>query len=262
MANTKLPAAGNVTLRWALPGWSANPNKPTVAEVNATLDVTESASWSDFGFGNQASNQVSDPSLADVGNTQTRGFAQFGGTVSFIYPRAYGNAADANSNTFEAMDQPRTLGYLLMRVDGKVTPAGTRTAINGDFWSIYKVMTDGWTDVVIGENAFRYTVTFLPQGDLWVNAVVATAAPTLTASLTGGLTLTTTTKKPIIAYFTGRQLTTLGYPGWFSYTSSDTTKATVDGNGLVRGVAAGNATITVTDPKSLVTTTVGPIVVT
>lgn len=261
MVNTKLPSAGNVTVRWALPGWAASPNKPTVAEVNATLDVTESISWNDFAFGNQASNQIADPSIADQGNTQSRGFAQFGGTVSFFYPRAYGNAADANSNTFEALDQPRTLGYLLMRVDGNVTPDGTRTAINGDFWSIYKVISDGWADVVVGETSFRYTITFQPQGDLWVNALVATVAPAITASLTGGLTLTTTTKKTIIAYFTGRQLTTLGYPGWFSYSSSDTSKATVDANGLVKGVAAGNATITVTDPKSLVTTTVGPIVV-
>lgn len=248
-------------MRWGLPGFSANPNKPTVAEVNATLDVTESVSWNDFGFGNQASNQISDPSIADAGNTQSRGFAQFGGGVSFFYPRAYANVADANSNTFEAMKTPRTLGYLLMRVDGKVTPAGTRIAINGDFWSIYKVMSDGWADVVVGENSYRYTVTFMPQGSLWVNALVATAAPAITASLTGGLTLTTTTRKPIVAYFTGRQLTTNGYPGWFSYSSSDSTKATVDANGVVKGVAAGSVTITLTDPNSLVTTTVGPIVV-
>lgn len=260
MANTKLPSAGNVTVRWALPGWAANPAKPTVAELNATLDVSESISWNDFAFGNQASNQVSDPAITDQGNTQSRGFAQFGGTVSFFYPRAYANAADANSNTFEALDQPRTLGYLLMRVDGNITPDGNRLAIANDFWSVYKVISDGWADVVVGENSFRYTITFQPQGDLWVNAVVNTTV-TLTASLNGGLTLTTTTKKPIIAYVTGRQLTTNGYPGWFTYSSSATNFATVDANGLVRGVAAGSATITVTHPESGATTTVGPIVV-
>jgi hypothetical protein len=36
-------------------------------------------------------------------------------------------------------------------------------------------MSDGWSDVNTGENAFKYTITFQPQGDLWVNAYVGTA---------------------------------------------------------------------------------------
>ena len=106
MANTKVQSSGNILVRWAGPGFAANWKKPTVAEVNATLDVTDSVSWSDFSFGNQASNQVSDPSIADTGNVQTRGFAQFGGTLSFFYPRAYSNAADANSNTVPSSAKP------------------------------------------------------------------------------------------------------------------------------------------------------------
>src|SRR5574339_764007 len=121
MANTKINSGGNLVMRWALPGFAANWKKPTVAEVDATLDVTDSVSWADLGFGTQASNQVSDPSIADTGNVQTRGFAQFGGAVSFFYPRSYNNAADGNSNTFEALDVPGTLGYMLVRADGVVT---------------------------------------------------------------------------------------------------------------------------------------------
>lgn len=245
MANTKVPSAGNIVVRWALPGFAANWKKPTVAEINATLDVTDSVAWADFSFGTQASNQVSDPAIADVGNVQARGFAQFGGTLSFFYPRAYNNAADANSNTFEALDQPYTLGYILMRADGLITPAGGRLAIAGDFWYVYKVMTDGWADVNTGEVNFKYTITFLPQGDLWSNAYVNTAV-TITASVTGGLAFTVGQKKPTVAYLTGRQVHTEGYPGAFSWASSNTAVATVDSNGVIVGVSAGSANITPT----------------
>ncbi len=245
MANTKVPSSGNIVIRWALPGFAANWKKPTTAEVNATLDVTDSVAWANYSFGTQASNQVSDPGVADVGNVQTRGFAQFGGTISFYYPRTYNNAADANSNTFEALDTPGTAGYVLIKADGLITPAGTRTATNGDFWHVYKVLTDGWADVNTGEENFKYTITFQPQGDLWSNAYVVTTV-TLVSTITGGNAFTVGQKKPAVAYLSTRQVHTDGYPGAFSWTSSDSTKATVDANGVVKGIAAGSATITAT----------------
>jgi hypothetical protein len=238
-----------MVIRWALPGFAANWKKPTVAEVNATLDVTDSVAWANFSFGNQASNQVSDPSIADSGNVQARGFAQFGGTISFFYPRAYGNSADANSNTFEALDVPGTIGYILIRADGVITPAGGRLAVAGDFWHIYRVISDGWSDVNTGEENFKYTITVQPQGDLWVNANVNTSV-TVTASITGGNSFTVGQKKPGVAYLSGRQVHTEGYPGAFTWASSDTTKATVDSNGVVVGVAAGTANITATWPAT------------
>jgi hypothetical protein len=240
MANTKVISGGNLVYRWALPGFAVDWKKPTTAEVNATLDVTDSVAWADLSFGASASNQVSDPSVADAGNAQSRGFAQFGGGISFFYPRTYNNAADANSNTFEALDQPGTLGYILVRSDGAVTPAGGRTAVTGDFWDIYKVQTDGWADVNTGETGFKYTISFKPQGDLWVNAYVG-ATPTVTASISGGNSFTVGQKKAGIAYLSGRQVHTDG---------SDSTKATVDSNGVVTGVAAGNANITATWPAT------------
>ena len=248
-----------MTIRWGLPGFAANWKKPTVAEVNATLNVTPTVAWSDYSFGSQASNQVSDPSVADVGNAMTRGFAQFGGSISFFYPSSYDNASDITSNTFDAFDEVNTLGYILIRSDGVVTPAGAHVAINGDFWSIYRVISDGWADVNTGETSFKYTITFKPQGDLWTNAYVGTTVA-VTASLNGGPTLAVGAKKAGIAYITGRQVTTLGYPGAFKWTSSDPSKVTVDANGLAKGIAAGTATLTATWPATGTSST--PIAVT
>lgn len=223
--------------------------------------MTDTVSWSDWGFGTQASTQTADASLGDLANTQVRGFAQFGGGVSFYYPREYGNSADQASNTFEALRVPRTLGYLLIRADGQVTPQGSRDAIAGDFWHIYRVMSDGWTDVNVGETSFRYTITFQPQGDIYTNAWVG-GTPTVTASITGGNAFTAGQKKAGIAYITGRQVYTTGYPSRFQWASSDNEVATVDANGVVVGVAAGSADITATDPASGVSSTVIAVTVT
>ncbi len=266
MANTKLYAdGGGLSVWFGLPNYAAVPAKPTVAELNAATNVTASVAWENFSFGAQASNQNSDPSIIDVGNTQTRGFAQFGGTISFFYPAAYTvDATNPNYVTFAALRTPRTLGYIIIRSDGLKTTAGakdaTKIAIANDLVYIYKVISDGWADVNTGEVNFKYTITFQPQGDLWTNTIVATTATLLTPVAIGATAYTAGGRTPLASYYTGRQLATTasfwnGTPGWFTWASSDTTKATVDRNGVVRGVAAGSTNITAYDPRTGVTST-------
>lgn len=253
MANTQITADGNaITVWWALPNYAADPSNPTAVELNAARDITCEVAWENFSFGSQASNQTSDPALCDVGNTQTRGFAQFGGTMSFFYPDQYADLTQSDAATFAAFQTADVLGYVIIRVDGQKTTAGvatkTKPAANGDFISIYKVQADGWSDVNTGETNFKYTITFLPQGDVWVNTVVGTPTVATLAPI-GAADYTVDGKTPISAYITGRELAAVagewdGYPGWFRWTSSDSTVASVDANGVVTGVAAGPADIT------------------
>lgn len=266
MANTKITADGYAITAWfGLPNFAANPAKPTVAELNAATNITTSIAWENFSFGSQASNQSSDPSLGDVGNTQQRGFAQFGGSVSFFYPFDYTDTSNPLLTTFNLLDNPRTVGYLIFRVDGLKTTTGApdknKAAIAGDFISVYKVMTDGWNDVNTGENAFKYTITFQPQGDLWINATVNTTVTLATPVAIGTTAYTVGGKTPLGTYFTGRQLALAaglwnGTPGWFNWSSSNPAVATVDKNGVVRGVAAGGpVNIIATDPNTGVSST-------
>lgn len=261
MVNTKINADGfAITAWWALPNAFANPAKPTLAELTATTNVTTSIAWENFSFGAQASNQNSDPSIGDVGNTQTRGFAQFGGTLSFFYPFDYTDTSNPLLTTFNLLRTPRTLGYLVFRVDGMKTTAGagdkSKAAVANDFVTVYKVMSDGWADVNTGENAFKYTITFQPQGDLWFGAVVATTI-TVTAPVAIGTAnyVSPTGKTPLGTYITGRQLASAagfwnGYPGWFTWSSSNPSIATVDANGVVWARAAGSANIIATDKNT------------
>lgn len=266
MANTKINADGLAITAWfALPNAFANPAKPTVAELAACLDITTSIAWENFGFGSQASNQSSDPSMGDVGNTQSRGFAAFGGNVAFFYPFDYTDSSNVLLTTFNLLDIPRTAGFLVFRVDGQKTTGGAGDKAKGpvanDFVFVYRVLTDGWNDINTGENAFKYTINFQPQGDIWIEAVVATTVTVVTPVAIGATAYTVGGKTPLGTYITGRQLASVasfwnGYPGWFNWTSSNPAIASVDSNGVVRGVAVGGpANIIATDKNTGVAST-------
>ena len=240
MTDVKVPASGNIRVWWALPNSFANWKQPTAAELNAgtALDVSDSISWNDFDFGLQASNTIDDPAITAIGKVSDRGAEQFGGGVSFYYPGAFGDASNAYSNTYDAMDQPRTLGFLVIRIDGD--NANSPEAAAGDLVSVYKVMTDAYAEVITGEEAFRYTITFLPQGDLAVRTVVkgSSASAVVTPST---LTVAVDAHSRLTATVGGRN-----YTNGVKWTTSDATKASVSSAGVVTGVASGSATITAT----------------
>jgi hypothetical protein len=235
---TKLPANGHITVLWALPNAFSNYKAPTTAELNAALNLSKSISWNDFDFGMQASNSQNDPSLADLGNVIDRGAAQFGGSISFYYPKDYDDPTSDYSLVYDAMDTPRTRGFIVARIDGNKET--TQAFADGDYVHVMEVMTDAATNVVTGEEAFRYTVNFLQQGALAVYTVARTGTvavavtPTTLASSAGDFDRITATVE-------GRE-----YTNGVKWSSSDRSIATVSEAGVVSSLAAGSATITAT----------------
>ena len=241
MADVKVPASGNIRVWWALENAFADYKNPTAAEINASLDISNSISWNDFDFNLEASNQLEDPAITSVGKIVDRGYTNWGGSISFYYPRTFDDATSEYSLTYDALDVPRTKGFVVIRIDGE--ESGT-SAAEGDFVHVLKVMTDGYAESVTGEEAFRYTVTMLPQGDFAVRTVVegASAAavavsPATIASSAGDVDVLATT-------WGGRV-----YTNGVTYTTSDSAVATVSLAGVVTSVATGSATITATAPN-------------
>lgn len=234
---TKLTSNGHVTVLWAAPGSFANWKSPTATELNAALNLSSSISWNDYGFGVQASNTQNDPSLADTGNRTDRGASQYGGAISFYYPGAFDDNTNAYSLAFDAVAVPRTLGYIVARIDGNKPT--TQAFAAGDFVHVMEVLTDGQTNVITGEEAFRYTVNMLQQGSLEVYTIVR--ATTVTVVTPATLALAVGAHSRLTGTANGRD-----YTNGLVWTTSDATKATVSNAGVVTGVAAGTATITAT----------------
>ena len=238
MTDVKVPASGNIRVWWALTNAFSDYKNPTATEINNSLDISDSISWNDFAFNLEASNQLEDPAITSIGKIVDRGYTNWGGTISFYYPQAFDDSTSDYSATYDALDAPRTAGYLVVRIDGEESAA---TAANGDLVHVLKVMTDGYAESITGEEAFRYTVTFLPQGDFAVRTVVGGGSVVVTP---GTLASNAGDVDVLAATWGGRN-----YTKGVTWTSSDTTKATVSSAGVVTSVAAGSVTITATAPN-------------
>lgn len=249
MATTQITADGYAISVWfGLTNYAVDPSNPTAAELNATTDLTCEISWANWSFGAQASNQISDPYLCDVGNTQTRGLAQFGGTVSLAYPSQYTDLTDTTAAAFAALSQSGTEGYVIIRVDGLKTTAGNpdraKPAVDGDFISVYRVQSDGYTANVTGADlgSFKYDITWIPRGEVYVFTRVGAGTVSAPAPI-GAPAYTVGGKTPLSAFFSDRELADVagewdGYPGAFNW-SSDDASVRVDANGVAHGVSIG-----------------------
>lgn len=255
MTDIRMPSSGNVRVWYTPINGFANPEAPTAVELNASLDISDAVSWNDFDFGTQASTTTSDPAITAKGNVTSRGTSQYGGGMSFYYPGAFGDNTNKYSLVFDALRLPGTLGYITVRVDGAelYTTAsnaghpGTIANAN-DIVSVYRVETAGYAESITGEEAFRYTISFMPKGLLASNVVVrATAVAPVVAilPLTASVGVAAKTKAALNATVNTRRHTR-----GVKWTSSAPNIATVSANGIVTPVAAGTANITATYPET------------
>lgn len=249
MVDTRYPVSGSIRAWWTPVNGFANWKAPTAAELAASLDISDAISWNDKDFGIQASNTVNDPAITAKGNTATRGAAQYGGSFSFYYPGAFGDNSNLYSVVWDALRLPATAGYITVRVDGLELSQTAGTAAQpgtdpaaGDLVSVFRVETAGYAEQITGEEAFRYTVSFLPKGQVKTLAVVRASATPAVPVVTGPSAVTVGDAIVLDATLVGRK-----YTRGLKWSSSDTTKATVSRNGVVTGLAAGTANITATD---------------
>lgn len=230
---------GNVTV-WVVPAAGiANYEAPKAAEINAGMDITPAIAWESTTFPTASeSDDSDDSSLRDVGNSQTRGSAQFEASLNLFYPKSKGDVVSDYGKAYEFFRRPGVDVYLITRV--LQAPEGKhKDAAAGEWVSIYKFITDGWTDDFEGDNSVKYAVGFLTQGDVVTYTQVENSTPITVANKSGSTELAVGEHAVLQATMGGHWATQT-----VEWESSNPAIVSVSPNGIVTGVATGTAEVT------------------
>lgn len=256
MTDERLASKGNVRFRYHPLNAFANPAWPTAAELNAGQELEAVTLWESFEVGAQASETSDTASIKAKTAVARRAAANYGGSAAFWYPGNHTDMSNLASLVLAIMKQVNQPGFLSVSVDGEIGEPGQPnidfTYANGDYVSIFRIITDEWDDMITGEEAFYYTRNFLKNGFMRTYSVVSTAAPALVATETSA-TLAVGALASISGTINGRDWTR-----GLRYRSDDPDVLTVSPSGIVRGISAGTADVTVEVPGSspLVTDTI------
>ena len=247
MVDERLDSRGNVRYRFYNNTAFANYRWPTVAELNAGLELEQVTIWDNFEVGAQASDTSDAIPIAAKATVTRRAAANYGGTSTFWYPGFRNDNTNAAALVYTAFKNLNTPGFLALSVDGEIgsvgQPAASLNFAVGDYVTIMRVVTDEWTDQITGEEAFSYTRNFLKAGGFAPYTVASTAAPVLAVTPVGPNSGAVGTNVYVSATVNARD-----YTRGVRWTSSAPTIATVSSTGVVKRLAVGTATITATLP--------------
>lgn len=175
VVGTKSTSNGKVKVWWVPVGNLSGTEDefvegPSVTDIAASgsIDLTEAIAWDGYELGATDSNKIDDRGILDEGQVQTRGFAQFSGSLTF-FRGITSETTGAYYNAFQAFkaatDGSRPVGFLVTRVG---IPASTALD-DGQEVSAFKFIADAFMDNTEGEDSVKFMVNFAPQGKLGVN---------------------------------------------------------------------------------------------
>lgn len=216
---------------------------PTVALLNAGVQLSPAIAWQDFALGATDSDDVEDRGITDPGNAVTRGFANFEATLSFFRDANPNDTASDYVTAFETFKTPRTYGYLVMRVAEKKWDEPWAV---GDRVSVFRFVADIVVDDTEGDDSVKFTVSFLPQGILYPYTIVAGSPASAILGVPTTDTSTVNGVEVLVPTLDGKDVRSVS-----TYVSSNSAIVAVSPNGVRTGKAAGSATVTVTSPGAL-----------
>lgn len=248
MTDLRLQSKGNVRFKWYEPGSFANPYWPTVAELNSGQDLEGITLWDSFEVGAQASETSDAAPIKAKSAVARRAAAQYGGNASFWYAGYAIDMANLASLVYAIFREVHRPGFLAVSIDGDIgeagQPADDYLFAHGDYLSLYGVVTDEWSDSIVGEEDFYYTRNFLKNGFMRTYTVASTSAPVLTVSEIGAASAVGDVGG-IVALVNGRDWTR-----GCQYISSDVETVLATPSGAYRLEASGSADITVSLPRA------------
>lgn len=255
MPDTRAESNGNVNFFWVPEGGFVNPAVPTESELAAAIDLTTGLVWDGLQIGTTGTNELDDRGVLDKATAKGEGAIQFSATTPFFYPANWDDAGDdyariRNIFATAAGAAGGVKGFLVVSILQN-TRYGVKKPVGGDFVSVYKVISDAFTHDTEGEDSYKFTIEFLPQGFAVVNTMVKGAtAGTLTTSAPPTLAAVGA-KAAITATLHGKSVTQ-----GTRWSSSDSNIVSVSPNGVVVRQAAGAATITATHTAATAPVTV------
>lgn len=217
---------------------------PTVAQLTApqVVDLSPAIAWSDFELGASDSEDIEDRGITDSGNAVSRGFSNFTGTLSFFRDANPDDTTSDYNIAWDTFKIPRTYGYLVIRVAEKRWDAPIAA---GDRVSLFRFCADVIVDDTEGDDSVKFTVTYLPQGFMFPYATVQANSASVLGNVAATRSASVGSPYVLLPTLDGKDVRVVS-----SYTSSDSTKATVSTNGVVTPVAAGTVTISVNNPSA------------
>jgi len=241
MADEQITSNGNVTIWLVLANGIADYKAPTAEEINAGLNVTNAVAWEGTTFPAATdSDDQDDRSLLDKGNATTRGTAQYEATLELFYPKDNTDTESDYGKAYNMLRVPRVPLYIITRVlqfpEGTVTPAAA-----GEWVSVYRFLSDGWSEDIEGDTGKKYAVSMLTQGELAVYTQVKNSSAIMVTNETGSESIGVGDHAVLSATMGGKPATHT-----VNWATSDSSIATVTQNGVVTGVSAGTASITAT----------------
>ena len=236
---------GHVTV-WAVPRSAITNLWAIPADVINTqgLHISDAISWSDTTLPTaSASDDVDDRSIMDRGNATSRGAMNYEASLTLFYPGVFNDMSSDFRRTWEMFRQTRVPMVLVTRVLQNEQYVGSPMEA-GQFYSAYDMMNSTYRNDTEGDDSVKYTVGFMTQGNMAVEAIAQGAgAPELELSAST-LAVGVDEAKRAHALLGDIPLTSA-----CKWESSDSTVASVSQMGVVEGHGAGEATIFVTHPS-------------
>lgn len=240
MTDVKVYPDKHMTLTWVPDGGIADIKSPTAAELNAGVPLSSATFWDSLDVNPTESSDLDDALITDSATAVEAGFDQYAATLPFGYPKDMTLTSDPFVIAYNVFAPGRVKGYIVRRF--KPADVNTSTATDayaaGDVVDLFYVICSYASQDTEGEDSTKYIVTTLPQGSMAAQKIVVSAsAPVLSdATLAVG-----------VGASAALTATLDGFPITYrsTWTTDDDTIATVSENGIVTGVSAGTATITI-----------------
>jgi len=239
MADNQVTSNGNTNVYLILANGIADYKAPTAEEIAAGLNITNAIAWEGTTFPTASdSEDQEDRSLMDRGNASSRGADQYEATLALFYPKDNQDMESLYGKVYNLLRVPRVPLYIVTKVL-QGTEGTPTNAVAGDWVSVYRFLSDGWSDDVEGDTSKKYVINMLTQGDVAIYTQVKNASAIEVTNASGSDSIGVAEHAVLRATMGGKPATQA-----VSWKSSNPAVASVSPNGVVTGVSVGTAEIT------------------